>query len=37
VLRLPEVLSEQEQQLLLQLRQARSADPRSGWLESARL
>jgi curved DNA-binding protein len=37
VLRLPEVLSEQEQQLLLQLREARSADPRSGWLESARL
>ena len=37
VLRLPDALSEQEQQLLMQLRQARSADPRSGWLEAARL
>ncbi|MEB3353598.1 MAG: J domain-containing protein [Cyanobacteriota bacterium] len=37
VLRLPDALSDQERQLLQQLRQARSADPRSGWLEAARL
>ncbi|MFQ6538765.1 MULTISPECIES: DnaJ C-terminal domain-containing protein [Aphanothece] len=37
VLRLPEALSDQERQLLLQLRQARSADPRVGWIQAARL
>jgi curved DNA-binding protein len=36
-LRLPTSLSDQERQLLEQLRQARSADPREGWLASARL
>jgi curved DNA-binding protein len=36
-LRLPASLSDQERQLLEQLRQARSADPREGWLASARL
>ena len=36
-LRLPASLSDQERQLLEQLRQARSADPREGWLTSARL
>ena len=36
-LRLPQSLSDQERQLLEQLRQARSADPRQGWVESARL
>jgi curved DNA-binding protein len=36
-LRLPASLSDQERQLLQQLRQARSADPREGWLASARL
>lgn len=36
-LSLPPVLSEQERQLLEQLRQARSADPRQGWVSSARL
>jgi curved DNA-binding protein len=33
----PPVLREQERQLLEQLRQARSADPRQGWVASARL
>jgi curved DNA-binding protein len=37
VLRLPDTLSDQERELLMQLRQARSADPRSGWIESAQL
>jgi curved DNA-binding protein len=36
-LRLPASLSERERQLLEQLRQARSADPRHDWLASARL
>jgi curved DNA-binding protein len=36
-LSLPAALSEQERQLLEQLRQARSADPRQGWVASARL
>jgi curved DNA-binding protein len=36
-LRLPQALSEQERQLLEQLRQARSADPREGWAAAARL
>jgi curved DNA-binding protein len=37
VLRLPETLSERERELLAQLRQARSADPRAGWISSAKL
>jgi curved DNA-binding protein len=37
VLKLPDQLSEREQQLLQQLRQARSADPRAGWIQAARL
>jgi len=37
ILKLPETLSERERQLLEQLRQARSADPREGWAASARL
>jgi len=37
VLRLPETLSEREKELLAQLRQARSVDPRAGWASSARL
>ena len=37
ILRLPENLSDEERQLLEQLRQARSADPRAGWAASARL
>jgi curved DNA-binding protein len=37
VLKLPEQLSPQEQQLLEQLRAARSADPRAGWIQAARL
>ena len=36
-LQLPPALSEQERQLLEQLRQVRSADPREGWASSARL
>ena len=36
-LRLPASLSDQERQLLEQLRLARSSDPREGWLASARL
>ncbi|MFM7266297.1 MAG: DnaJ C-terminal domain-containing protein [Cyanobium sp.] len=36
-LQLPASLSDQERALLQQLRQARSADPRAGWLASARL
>ncbi|MFN9618430.1 MAG: DnaJ C-terminal domain-containing protein [Synechococcaceae cyanobacterium] len=36
-LRLPASLSDKERQLLEQLRQARSADPRQDWLASARL
>ena len=36
-LRLPQALSEQERQLLEQLRQVRSADPREGWAAAARL
>jgi curved DNA-binding protein len=37
ILKLPEALSERERQLLQELRQARSADPRQGWVASARL
>jgi curved DNA-binding protein len=37
ILKLPETLSERERQLLHELRQARSADPRQGWVASARL
>jgi curved DNA-binding protein len=37
VLRMPASLSDQERELLLQLRAARSADPRSGWIEAAQL
>ncbi len=37
VLRLPDSLSAEERQLLEKLRQARSADPRSGWIQAARL
>ena len=37
VLKLPEQLSAQEQLLLEQLRAARSADPRAGWIQAARL
>jgi curved DNA-binding protein len=37
VLRLPQTLSDQERQLLEQLRQVRSADPREGWAVAARL
>jgi curved DNA-binding protein len=34
---MPESLSERERELLAQLRQARSADPRAGWIGNARL
>ena len=37
VLKLPDQLSAEERQLLEQLRAARSADPRAGWIQSARL
>lgn len=37
VLKLPERLSDQERQLLEQLRAARSSDPRAGWIQSASL
>ncbi|MCT0225843.1 J domain-containing protein [Synechococcus sp. CS-1328] len=37
VLKLPETLSPEERSLLEQLRQARSADPRSGWIQAAKL
>jgi curved DNA-binding protein len=37
VLRLPERLSDQERDLLEQLRAARSSDPREGWIQSATL
>jgi len=37
VLRLPDQLSAEERQLLEQLRAARSADPRAGWIQAARL
>jgi curved DNA-binding protein len=37
ILALPEQLSAREKELLEQLRQARSADPRQGWIASARL
>jgi len=37
VLKLPDVPSEQERQLLEQWRQIRSTDPRAGWMEAARL
>ncbi|MFM7236346.1 MAG: DnaJ C-terminal domain-containing protein [Cyanobium sp.] len=36
-LKLPDTLSERERQLLQDLRAARSADPRQGWVASARL
>ena len=37
VLKLPGQLSAEERQLLEQLRAARSADPRAGWIQAARL
>jgi curved DNA-binding protein len=37
LLRLPEQLSARERELLEQLRQARSVDPRAAWLQAARL
>jgi curved DNA-binding protein len=37
VLHLPETLSSEERSLLERLRQVRSADPRQGWIRSARL
>jgi curved DNA-binding protein len=37
ILTLPQPLSDEERRLLEQLRQARSADPRQGWVASARL
>ena len=37
MLRLPEQLSPRERELLEQLRQARSVDPRAAWLQAARL
>lgn len=37
VLRLPDPLSQRERELLEQLRAARSADPRGGWIAAARL
>jgi len=37
VLRMPESLSERERELLEELRQARSADPRQGWIANAKL
>ncbi len=37
ILSLPDELSGRERELLEQLRQARSADPRQGWIASARL
>jgi curved DNA-binding protein len=37
VLKMPENLSDQERRLLEQLRQARSADPRQGWIGNAKL
>jgi len=37
LLRLPEQLSARERELLEQLRQARSMDPRAAWLQAARL
>jgi curved DNA-binding protein len=37
VLRMPETLSSEERALLEQLRAARSADPRAGWIQAARL
>jgi curved DNA-binding protein len=36
-LRMPETLSERERQLLQDLRQSRSVDPRQGWVAAARL
>ena len=37
ILKLPDSLSDKERQLLEDLRQARSADPRQGWIAAARL
>jgi curved DNA-binding protein len=37
VLKLPPNLSDRERELLEQLRQARSADPRQEWISAARL
>jgi curved DNA-binding protein len=37
VLRLPDPLSDRERELLQQLREARSCDPRAGWIQSAQL
>jgi hypothetical protein len=34
---MPEQLSERERELLEELRQARSADPRQGWIGYAKL
>jgi curved DNA-binding protein len=37
VIKLPDVLSDQERQLLEQWRSVRSCDPRAGWIDAARL
>ena len=37
VIKIPDVLSDQERQLLEQWRSVRSNDPREGWMEAARL
>jgi curved DNA-binding protein len=37
VLKLPEPLSDRERALLEELRAARSADPRAGWIQLAQL
>ena len=37
VIKIPDVLSDQERQLLEQWRSARSQDPRAGWMDAARL
>ena len=37
VIKLPDVLSDQERQLLEQWRSVRSCDPRAGWMDAARL
>jgi curved DNA-binding protein len=37
VIKIPDVLSDQERQLLEQWRSVRSQDPRAGWMDAARL
>jgi hypothetical protein len=37
VIKIPDVLSDQERQLLEQWRSVRSHDPRAGWMDAARL